>query len=886
MSEKAKFGCKNLDEFLTVYGDALGDKARRMLAPLHVPSRDAALDLSMLSRKPLGGPNGAQAHVITASVKAMNRQAGALPVAEMGTGKTFMSIATAHAYHAAKAPTPSKKRPKHLVSGEVMEAVMASGLRPSNAGAKVPAARTFTHEGGRYVRVGEGPDPVCLEVIEAGLVKGVYSPLDPEDGFAGAAYYMDSEGGREAMAKGLRRDAWVAVLAPGERSAKKNKGGRAVLARPAVFTTRGDVRYRALVVCPGHLPEKWKREILATIPTARVTILENHRELLEMSRRHALGRGEGRARRDELCGPDGPEWYIIGKDRMKLGAGWKPAYRRRSAPKFDSDGDVCGRHWLTPDRGWIDDEGCNRCTGCGRVVVKPSGEPGDEKWLKSSRRRCGKCGEQLWQEVPRPRRVSPARVINKRLRNFFDVGIFDEAHEYKGDDSLQADAMGAIATACKKKMALTGTLVGGYAWHVRTLLIRLGLGSTMIEDGYGWTQRAAFDRAFGRIEVKETISGADEAEGRAFGRSKQKVTRVENTRPGIMPTLFKHLIGSCIFLGLDEVADDLPPLEEEVVEVAMDHDLRGAYDVVERELMAVIKEMAVKGDKRLLGVMLNCLLCYPDYPFEWGPIGFYETDEDSLSGDRKRWRHVVTPKNFDPEEFREKESRLVGWCVEEVEQGRKAWVYSVYTDKRDCIARLEKALSRAGLKVSVMRSSVEPAKREAWIDTHGPKSNVCVSHPQLVMTGVDFFNKMTGHNFPSIAFYQTGYNPFVLGQAARRAWRIGQRRKCKVAYFYYENSMQHRAMSLMGKKMLAAQAVSGKFSAEGLAAMAGDDSTLEMALAKSLADKIGEDDGTRCWKKVQARGGRQEGGEVEAVGEIDDFLASMRARMAAMGVGG
>ena len=45
---------------------------------------------------------------------------------------------------------------------------------------------------------------------------------------------------------------------------------------------------------------------------------------------------------------------------------------------------------------------------------------------------------------------------------------------------------------------------------------------------------------------------------------------------------------------------------------------------------------------------------------------------------------------------------------------------------------------------------------------------------------------------------------FDLRQAARRAWHIGQPRECYVYYLYYKDTMQHRAMHLMSKKMAAA----------------------------------------------------------------------------------
>ena len=35
-------------------------------------------------------------------------------------------------------------------------------------------------------------------------------------------------------------------------------------------------------------------------------------------------------------------------------------------------------------------------------------------------------------------------------------------------------------------------------------------------------------------------------------------------------------------------------------------------------------------------------------------------------------------------------------------------------------------------------------------------------------------------------FYETGYDLFTLRQASRSAWRIGQKRPCRVYYLYYQ----------------------------------------------------------------------------------------------------
>ena len=175
------------------------------------------------------------------------------------------------------------------------------------------------------------------------------------------------------------------------------------------------------------------------------------------------------------------------------------------------------------------------------------------------------------------------------------------------------------------------------------------------------------------------------------------------------------------------------------------------------------------------------------------------------------------------------------------------------TQKRNVTLRLKSLLELHGLKTGIMRAGdVDPKEREDWIAKHGREFDVMICHPKLVSTGLDLFSKTPGgHNYNCIVFYQTGYNLFDMRQAARRAWRIGQPNDCYVYYLYYGETMQKRAMSLMSKKMAAAHALEGEFSEEGLAAMAGEDN-LQMALAKSLAQRIDDSDMQRSWVKVKS----------------------------------
>ena len=74
-----------------------------------------------------------------------------------------------------------------------------------------------------------------------------------------------------------------------------------------------------------------------------------------------------------------------------------------------------------------------------------------------------------------------------------------------------------------------------------------------------------------------------------------------------------------------------------------------------------------------------------------------------------------------------------------------------------------------------------------------------------------------------------------LRQASRRSWRIGQRRPVEVKFFAYKDSMQEVCQRLMGRKLLVALAMEGKFASEGFQAIDGDDDMLT-AMARELVE--------------------------------------------------
>ena len=87
--------------------------------------------------------------------------------------------------------------------------------------------------------------------------------------------------------------------------------------------------------------------------------------------------------------------------------------------------------------------------------------------------------------------------------------------------------------------------------------------------------------------------------------------------------------------------------------------------------------------------------------------------------------------------------------------------------------------------------------------------DVLICHPRLVQTGLDLID------FPTIVWDETDYSVYVVRQASRRSWRIGQTRPVKVVFMSYRNTLQADALKLVAKKMQSSLAVEGELPEDG-----------------------------------------------------------------------
>jgi len=444
----------------------------------------------------------------------------------------------------------------------------------------------------------------------------------------------------------------------------------------------------------------------------------------------------------------------------------------------------------------------------------------------------------LWQaDGSKVRRCAPMDLIGRHMNGFFDYGIADEVHELKGE-TAQGAALGTIASCATRTIILTGTLNGGYADELFNILFRLNP-KKMLEEGFAHGEAGvrAFSETYGVLEKVTTISPADNA-----CSDKAKVTTRVRRRPGASPLLFgRFLMELGAFVSLEDISDALPSYEEEVLNVEMDPVLATAYKSLEEDIKAALEEH--RGNQSVVSIGLNALMLYPDRPFALGTLYGHAVNPET--GERERFV-ISDPADLDEEFVYAKERRLLEEVKTEVHQGRRVQIFAVYTQKRDVTQRLKSILSREGIRVEVLTTAVPPEAREAWYERQVKAGmQVCIAHPRLVATGLDLLA------MPTILFYESGYSIYVLRQASRRSWRIGQKHPVKVKFLAYAGTMQENCLRLMGRKLLVSLAMEGKFANQGLQALDDDDDMLT-AMARELVTQKGVGEkADALWKEIQ-----------------------------------
>jgi hypothetical protein len=133
---------------------------------------------------------------------------------------------------------------------------------------------------------------------------------------------------------------------------------------------------RTLVVAPPHLVYKWRREIRETVPGATVWVLNGPDTLRKLLQLREMGKP-----------PAGPEFFVLGRVRMRMGFNWQPAFTSREVIVANE----LGRQKLD----------YATCPNCGTFVTGPASGPDGNvpltvelarTQLAADRQACRECG--------------------------------------------------------------------------------------------------------------------------------------------------------------------------------------------------------------------------------------------------------------------------------------------------------------------------------------------------------------------------------------------------------------------------------------------------------------------------------------------------------------
>lgn len=565
-------------------------------------------------------------------------------------------------------------------------------------------------------------------------------------------------------------------------------------------------KYRTIVACPGHLVEKWAREVREIIPSAKTFVFTDWKTFYKKYRYQEAF--------------DSPEYWIVSNEALRGGYIQRPGFNVKKRKVYDVELD-CQRLMETAI-----------CPKCGEPLVYEKTIEGDVEKItmtpedfashNSKNHKCFECGEILWQADNNRkgyRKISIADIIKKQMpKYFFDFFIADEAHKYKGS-TAQGLAFGGVIERARKVIAMTGTLADGYASGLYYLLWRMSpqpfKGKNYFHDE---ESRAKFQSEYGfwvkSIKIRDSDYGLTSKARNARQQVKPLPGYTINTFP-------EWLIERTCFLKLSDVAPHLPPKTEFVNVVEMDEDLAENYKKIENKLKKEIKE----GGSQVASIMLHTCLSYPDV--SEGPEVIQVAKPD--------YNLNFPIPQLDKDRFYNKELELQTILQTELSLGRKCLVFTTYSNTRDCIPRIEKVASTVhNARVQTLRSSTtSTTKRESWVKDKLNKEdiNVLICHPELVETGLDLLECQT------IIWMQTGYIPATVRQASRRSWRIGQTEPIKIIFLCYKNTLQEKCFQLIGGKLNAAGILEGNLSNEGLRNFGNDGSGVNDILSL-LKDNI------------------------------------------------
>jgi hypothetical protein len=442
------------------------------------------------------------------------------------------------------------------------------------------------------------------------------------------------------------------------------------------------------------------------------------------------------------------------------------------------------------------------------------------------------CGAPLYQETG-IRREAAAHYVQRKARNFFPVLLVDEIHESKAKGTGNGWALSVLSGCSPFVLGLTGTLFSGYATSIFWLMHRL---SSLVRAQFGFHEERRWAKQFGLLRHTFYVSRPEDVLEDGSYTGPRYMNRVDE-KPGILPAIIRYGLPKIVFASLQDVGLPLPPYQEEMVWLQMSPAMQAQYDEwadgsffespPSESLYAWAMEEMKEGTLGALSVWLNAALNRPNAMFRDETVLFNRRVAGKGKYAIRREEEIMHLPAV--ERTAPKDLWLAERCLAERREGRKSLVFVRQTGKRDIQPHLVEILKEYGLRVGVLSPLISPRSRVARIQRHAPAIDILLTKARLVKVGLNLRMFATG------VFYEFEWSLAILWQAMRRVYRPGAPLPVRILFPAYENTLEERALSLIGQKMKAASLFYGDEVASALTEE--DESDFLNELVRSVQQK-------------------------------------------------
>lgn len=485
---------------------------------------------------------------------------------------------------------------------------------------------------------------------------------------------------------------------------------------------------------------------------------------------------------------------------------------------------------------------------------------------------------------------SPFHYLVEFFKGCAAIAVIDESHNARGKDTDISEAIHQAIRSSQSYVFASGTHYGGSIDDFFYYWLRFDPGFWQ-RLGLGWGDVQEAMSTYGVIQQVTREYESDARKG--SGKTDVRVSTI--AAPGISAKLLPHLLGKMLFIGTLDVGAFMPELIEYPEVVDMDdptlrlhveqaradaqlaqdehagvlqdqRDLQDDVGATTAELAAAALEAASAvervaaaqaalqtAEERARDCNLGAhyaqvastleklaekkssaaMLAKGTLPRWWAALPCVEPAFTVTTTQRGDWGDVMGSKTIftapvlPADHIYPLERRLRAIVTDEMAEGRTVMCYYEQNDVRDTARRLSWVLE--AFNPWTLPNSVDPEDREDAIKAAVASGRKVVIVPyRRVSEGLNL------QCIDTIAWFEMPMNLFLLGQANRRAWRLGKREQVRIYYLVYRGTVAHQKLTRLGSQSGAAALFNGDTPDGALVRHAGADKTTLARMSQGL----------------------------------------------------